>query len=194
MRSGIAAWLGVTLSLWTCFTSGSPARAADPAPILAPLTVAQLAQSYRLGPGDHVRVTVFNEPTLSGEFGVTDSGRISLPLIGDVTAAGMTITEFQQLATKTFADGYLNNPRLSVEIITYRPFYILGEVMKPGEYPYEVGLTVMKAVAAANGFTYRGNTKSIWIKHDGEQEREVKLDSNTPVLPGDTIRIKERMF
>lgn len=150
---------------------------------------------YRLGAGDHLRVTVYGEPTFSGDFAVSDSGEIAMPLVGTVKAGGLTVAQFRDLAAKTLADGYLNDPKLSVEIINYRPFYILGEVNKPGEYPFSVGLTVLKAVATANGFTYRGNKNSVFIKHEGEQsEREFHLDPSVLVQPGDVIRIKERYF
>ena len=152
-------------------------------------------QAYRLGSGDHVRITVYNEPSLSGEFQVSDGGTIALPLIGSVKAAGLSVAELEQAVTRTFADGWVNNPKVSIEVLTYRPFYILGEVMKPGEYPYSAGLTVLKAVATANGFTYRANTKNIAIRHEGETAEHVeRLSPTTTVQPGDTIRIKERFF
>jgi polysaccharide export outer membrane protein len=132
---------------------------------------------------------------LTGEFFVGGSGKVSLPLIGDVQATGLTVPQFQTAVEEALKQGYLKEPRVSVEVLTYRPFYILGEVTKPGEYPYTNGLTVQNAVATANGFTYRANTKKVFVRHAGStKEDEVPLTSTTQVAPGDTIRIAERFF
>lgn len=156
---------------------------------------AAVAGAYRLGAGDQIRVLVFGEPTLSGDFIVSDTGSVELPLVGSIKAAGLTIRDLQAEATKTFADGYVNNPRVTVEVLKYRPYYILGEVNKPGEYEFAAGMTVLNAVAAADGFTYRSNTKVVMVKHEGEAtDREVELKPSTVVQPGDTIRIRERIF
>lgn len=150
---------------------------------------------YRLGAADQLRITVFGEPELSGEYVLDGTGTVSLPLIGEVTALDLTVREFQRLAESRFADGYLRDPRINAEVMNYRPFYILGEVRQPGEYPYSNGLTVMNAVATAGGFTYRANETYIHIRGaDDQQESRVKLDPTTKVLPGDTIRIDERFF
>ena len=168
---------------------------AAPSAVRAQPASAGFIDLYRLGAGDRLRVTVYGEPTFSGDFAVSDSGEVAMPLVGAVKAGGLTVAQFRELAAKTLADGYLNNPKLAVEIINYRPFYILGEVNKPGEYPFAVGLTVLKAVATANGFTYRGNKSVVLIKHEGEKlERELHLDPSVLVQPGDVIRIKERHF
>lgn len=151
--------------------------------------------NYRLGAGDKVRVTTFGEPTLTGEFSVGGAGVVSFPLIGDVSAQGATVSEFRDRITRALSNGYLVDPRVSVEVLTFRPFYVLGEVGKPGEYPYTESLTVLNAVALAGGFTYRANTGKVLIKHQNEsQEREYPLTVGTAVLPGDTIRITERYF
>jgi protein involved in polysaccharide export with SLBB domain len=162
---------------------------------VAPATVTASDLSYKLGSGDKVRVTVFGEPTLSGEFFVNGSGIVSLPLVGDVNALGLSVSAFQDAVQKALSDGYLKEPRVSAEVLTFRPFYILGEVTKPGTYPYTSGLTVLNAVATAGGYTYRANKTNVFIKHDGETE-EVKttLSPSTTVAPGDTIRIGERFF
>lgn len=150
---------------------------------------------YKLGVADKVRIIVFNEDTLSGEFTVSDNGTLSLPLIGDVKAIGRTPREVISDIEAKLADGYLRQPRVSLDVLTYRPFYILGEVSKPGEYPYSSGLTALNAVARAEGFTYRANKKKIFIKRFNETtEREYKLDSGVVIYPGDTVRIGERYF
>jgi protein involved in polysaccharide export with SLBB domain len=151
---------------------------------------------YKLGAGDKVRIIVFGESDLTGEFFVPGgSGTISFPLIGDVEAGGLTVGQLQTEIEAKLRDGYLKDPRVSIEVLNYRPFYILGEVTKPGQYPYTNGLTVLNAVATANGFTYRADTRHVFIKHATEpSEHEYPLTSSTPVAPGDTIRIRERFF
>ncbi len=150
---------------------------------------------YRLGASDQLRVTVFGEPELSGEYVLDGTGTVSLPLVGDVQALNLTVREFQSAVEARYADGYLREPRVNAEVLNYRPFYILGEVRQPGEYPYTNGLTVLNAVATAGGFTYRANESFILIKGaEDSTEFRVKLDPSTPILPGDTIRVVERFF
>lgn len=150
---------------------------------------------YLLGSSDKVRVTVYGEPTLSGEFFVTGSGVVSLPLIGEVKAAGLTLGQFQEAVQHALSDGYLKDPRVSAEVLTFRPFYILGEVTKPGTYPYTSGLTVLNAVATAGGFTYRADKKNVYVKHVGQtEETKMELSPSVTVAPGDTIRLGERFF
>ena len=150
---------------------------------------------YKLGAGDQLRVTVFGEAELSGEYVLDGTGVVSMPLIGDVMALNLTVREFQRALEQSFADGYLRNPRVSAEVLNYRPFYILGEVRQPGEYPYTNGLTVLNAIATAGGFTYRANDNVVMIKGaDDMQESRVRLEPTTKILPGDTIRIVERFF
>lgn len=165
----------------------APVEAGDPTPSLAP--------AYRLGSGDQIRIIVFGEEDLSGEFFVDGAGMVSLPLVGEVPAANKTLAEFRVELEARLSDGYLNDPRVSAEVLNYRPFYILGEVEAAGEYPYTDGLTVMNAVARAGGFTYRANTRAVYIKRaDDDFEREVPLTATVRVMPGDTIRIAERFF
>lgn len=158
-----------------------------------PDDVAQLTE-YRLGPGDQLRITVFNEAELTGQYIVGSQGTISYPLVGEVHAAGLTLAEFSaQLQTALAA--YIRAPNVSVEVANYRPFFILGEVQRPGTYPYSASLTVLNAVATAGGFTYRANQNRVFIRHANEQEeRAYPLTIATPVLPGDTVRIAERLF
>ncbi|MCG8441418.1 MAG: polysaccharide export protein [Caulobacterales bacterium] len=159
------------------------------------LTPERLNAEYRLGAGDAVRIIVFDEPDLSGEFVVGGGGSVSLPLIGEVPVGGKTLREFETAVAQGYSEGYLRDPRVSAEILNYRPFYILGEVNQPGEYPYTDGLTVLNAVATANGFTYRANLRRVFIKRADEPgEVAYSLTTETKVLPGDTIRIAERYF
>lgn len=155
----------------------------------------RVVEPYRLDAADKLRITTFGEPSLTGEFQVSDAGTVSFPLIGPVRATGLTINEFQKSVAAKLRDGYLRDPKVSVELLGYRPYYILGEVNKPGEYPYMPGLTVMKAVATANGFTYRANTKRVYIKRPRDQaEVRYPLTATIRVAPGDIIRIEERFF
>jgi protein involved in polysaccharide export with SLBB domain len=150
---------------------------------------------YRLSPGDRLNIVVFGQEDVSGEFQIDGAGNITMPLLGQVAAASRTVTQLQTEITAALDRDYIVNPRVSIEVLNYRPFYILGEVQKPGEYPYTSDLTVRKAVATANGFTYRANQKKVFIKHaNSEKEESYPLDANTPVQPGDTIRIAERWF
>jgi polysaccharide export outer membrane protein len=151
---------------------------------------------YKLGAGDKIRIIVFGEESLTGEFLVPGgAGQIAFPLIGDVQAGGLTVSEMQQEVEAKLKDGYLKLPHVSIEVLNYRPFYILGEVTKPGEYPYTNGLTVVNAVATANGFTYRADTHHVYIRRAHEaRESEYPLTSSVIVAPGDTIRIRERFF
>jgi polysaccharide biosynthesis/export protein len=161
-----------------------------------PSTPDDVAQpvEYRLGPGDQLRITVFNEAELTGNYVVGSQGTISYPLVGDVQAAGQTITEFSETLRTALLE-FIRQPNVSVEVVNYRPFFILGEVQRPGTYPYSSSLTVLNAVATAGGFTYRANRGRVFIRHANEQEeRSYPLTIATPVLPGDTVRIGERLF
>jgi len=149
---------------------------------------------YRLGAGDQLRITVFNEAELTGQYVVGSQGTISYPLVGDVRAAGLTVVEFTESLRQSLL-AFIRNPNVSVEVANYRPFFILGEVQRPGTYPYSASLTVLNAVATAGGFTYRANRSRVFIRHSHEQEEHsYPLTIATPVLPGDTVRIGERLF
>ncbi len=150
---------------------------------------------YRLGAGDKLRMIIFGEENLTGEYVVSAEGRLALPLIGEIMAKDLSVGQLRQIVEEKYKQGYLKQPSVSLEVLTYRPFYILGEVNKPGEYPYTSGLTVMKAVATAQGYTYRANTKKVFIKHTGsDAEKPYQVDSQTVVAPGDVIRVAERFF
>lgn len=152
------------------------------------------ALEYHLGPGDQLRITVFNEAELTGQYVVGSQGMISYPLVGDVEASGMTIPEFTLRLQEALRE-YIRTPNVSVEVANYRPFFILGEVARPGTYPYSASLTVQNAVATAGGFTYRANRSRVFIRHaNAQDEVAYPITASTPVLPGDTVRIGERLF
>ena len=151
-------------------------------------------QPYRLGPNDKVKITVFRHEDLSGEFTIDGNGYLSMPLIGEVKAAGLTARELEEELERRYADGYLVDPKVSVEILSYRPFTILGEVNEPGQYPYEPGMTVLNAVAKAGGFTFRAKQNGILLQRGGASARPVVVPANTPIQPGDIITVPERFF
>jgi protein involved in polysaccharide export with SLBB domain len=164
--------------------AGPPSR-----PVAAP------PAEYRLGAGDRVHVDVFGEPDMSGDYDVDGAGALPLKLIGRIEARGQTGRDLEQAIERRLAEGYLQNPHVSVSVIAYRPFYVLGEVQRPGPYPYVVGMTVAHAVAIAGGYTYRASKRSITVQHfDNSSARQEPVDETDPVLPGDLVRISERMF
>lgn len=150
---------------------------------------------YRLGPGDRIKVTVFGHEDLSGEFQVSGTGEISMPLIDEVNAQDLTVGELEDRIVDALQPDYLIKPRVSVGILNYRPFYIIGEVTTPGSYPYVNGMTVLNAVAVAGGFNYRARKGRISIRRgDGETSQEFEAGMDTQVEPGDVISVPERFF
>jgi polysaccharide biosynthesis/export protein len=153
------------------------------------------ASDYRLGAGDQLRITVYNEADLTGQFVVSSNGTIAYPLLGEVHAAGLTLSELTKSLREALQQGYVRQPNVAVQVLNYRPYFILGEVRTPGTYPYQANLTVLNAVATAQGFTTRAETDWVYIQHaDDQTERRYRLTATTPVQPGDTIRIGERLF
>jgi polysaccharide biosynthesis/export protein len=183
-----AIWAGLLLA--SCATSSLPQVSVADAN-------AGLAQGYRIADGDKLKVTVFDEPTLTGEFGVGLDGSLSLPLITSIQARGQTPNELAAKITSALAAGeYVISPRVSVEVSQHRPFFILGEVKAPGEYPYIGDLTIEQAIAKAQGYSARANKSEVILRRQGWAEgRRVRLDS-APLLiaPGDTITVQEAFF
>lgn len=162
---------------------------------LPPLQPAETNQ-YRLGAGDTVRIITFGEDSLTGEFRVGDSGSIALPLIGPVRALGASTQELEQRVAQALKrSNLLRNPSVAVEVITYRPIYVLGEVNRPGQYPYQPGMTVVGAAAVAGGFTYRAvDGYASVVRTAGGEAVEGKATRHASVMPGDVITIFERRF
>lgn len=145
--------------------------------------------------GDSVTVTTFGQPDLSGDFKVQNNGHINMPLIGHIRAAGRTKNELEESIRATLASGYLVDPKVSVQIASFRQFYIVGEVETPGAYDYVPSLNVLKAVAIAGGFTRRADKEEFAILRRVQgKERRLEAMETSEVLPGDTIRIDERFF
>ena len=147
---------------------------------------------YTLGSGDKLRITVFGEEELSGEFEVDSAGWISMPLIGEVRAAGLTLRQVGKAVRERLLDGYLKNPQVSGEVLNYRPYFIDGEVEASGEYPFRQGITVREAVAVAGGFKYWANKKGAFItrRNDPAMPKK-KVSMDALVYPGDYIWIND---
>lgn len=158
-------------------------------------TSSSSSSGYLLGPNDRVRVKVYGEQDISGEYEIDGNGYVSVPLVGRLRAAGKTARQLERAIATELSKGIIRDPRVNVEIAAYRPFYILGEVKKAGEYPYRNGLTVLDAVASAGGYTYRANENKVFLRRAGSTVEEVyALDAPVPIFPGDNIRIPERYF
>jgi len=190
-RGAVVAALAMTMGLAACASQGPvPMAPADVQP-----TGQNFAEAYRLGAGDALRVIVFGEPDLSGEFEIDGSGAFSMPLIGQLDAFQLTVVELEKAIAKKLTEGYLIDPRVNVEVLNYRPFYIVGEVKDGGEFPYISGMHAVRAVAIAGGYTYRANTQKVMITRKGTaDEIEMPASQGTSIYPGDVIRIPERYF
>jgi polysaccharide biosynthesis/export protein len=190
--------IGVARLSFLFVLSLSGTIAALPADALAqaqPPSAASAAATYVLGPNDRIRLKVYGEPDIAGEYEIDSNGQVSIPLAGHIGAAGLTTKQLERAIASTLAKGIVRDPRVNVEVALYRPYYILGEVKKGGEYPYRLGLTVMDAVASAGGFTYRANENKVYLRRSGAGAEEVHaLDAPILVFPGDNIRIPERYF
>ena len=151
---------------------------------------------YRLDTNDTVRVIVFGQEELSGDFLVNDSGSISVPLIGAVDARGQTTAQMENGIEAVLADGLLVNPSVSVEVLEFRPIFVLGEVNNPGRFPYEPGMTVLTAVSLAGGFTFRAEESYVSVTRQVSPTEavEARAPRNALVDPGDVIYVFERYF
>lgn len=151
--------------------------------------------NYVLRPNDKLRVKVFNEPEISGEYQIDAGGFVSIPLAGRIRAGGHTTGQVERILVSRLNDGVIRDPKANVEVVAHAPFYILGEVKQPAEIQYKPGLTVLDAVAAAGGFTYRANEEKIYIRRAGSELEEIHSTRvPVPVFPGDNIRVPERYF
>ncbi len=165
---------------------------AVPLSIIQP-TYGQDVGRYVLGSGDKIKIVVFGHNDLSGEYVIDGTGNVSLPLVKEVKAVGLTIQKLERTIINKLQPDFLKNPRVNVEVLNYRPFYIIGEIKKPGSYPYVAGMTVVNAVALAGGYTYRAKEGKVLmtLSKDGKQ---VPATHNTKVMPGDVIEVPERFF
>lgn len=187
---GIFSFLAVVISLFLSWST--PVQAQAP----LPKDVASLLSTYKLAAGDVITIRVFGEDDLSREkIRLSDAGTIPYPVLGEVRARGLTIGEIEKSITAGLGGRYLVNPRVSITIEEYRPFYINGMVERPGGYPFQPGLTVLKASSLAGGFKERASFSKISIIREGDPtSRPQKADINSPVNPGDTVFIEESFF
>ncbi|HET9816187.1 MAG TPA: polysaccharide biosynthesis/export family protein [Xanthobacteraceae bacterium] len=178
--------------------AAQPAPAPTPPPIVAAPPDAAMAQAepaYTLDSGDKLRVVVFGQEGLSNAYAVDAAGFITMPLIGAVAARGHTTTGLSAAIAEKLRNGYIREPHVAVEVEAYRPFFILGEVTAPGQYPYVANMTAETAVAIAGGFTPRAEKKAVEVSRsaDGQLYRG-KVPLAFEVRPGDTILVRERWF
>lgn len=186
-RRGLSVRLLASLGPLSLLAACAPAELAERAPVGT--------FEYRLGAGDRLRVATYGEERLTGDFTVNAAGAVAFPLLGPVPASGRTVAQFNADLQSRLASQFMRNPQVTVEMVNFRPVYILGEVQRPGEFPFAERLSVYALVAKAGGFTYRASQGYVYVRGEGEtQERAVRLSSATAVQPGDTIRIPERTF
>lgn len=190
----VLAILFACLTLVACVSGGGDDPAPKPAARSAETSAGGASDQYRLGAEDKVKVTVYGEADFSGEFLVDSSGVLSAPFVGQIEVKGLTLREFEAAYAAKLRDAQiLRDPRVSAEVIGFRPIYVLGEVKKPGQYAYVSGMTIAKAVALAEGYTYRASESTVEITRGGKKVK-VDVTPQTVVLPGDEIRIPERFF
>jgi polysaccharide export outer membrane protein len=159
--------------------------------------LAQPASSdYLLGPGDRIRIITFGDQQLTGEFRVNDSGDIAVPLLGNIHAVGLTPQQLEQSVTASLVRSNLfKNPSVSIEVVLYRPIFVLGEVSRPGQYPYQPGMTALTAVAVAGGFTYRAVEDAFSVVRTANgRAAEGRAERETFLQPGDVLTVYERYF
>ncbi len=179
--------------VWVALTALLPmAGCSSPGAELPVLSPAPDTSSYHLGPGDALNIKVLGADELAGQYLVQDDGSIRMLMIGNVPAAGLTTAQLEtQIAGKLKSSRSILHPQVSVSVQTYRPFYILGEVTKPGGYPYATGMRVLSAIADAEGYTYRANQQYVIITRNGKESQAGVL---SPIQPDDIVRVPERYF
>jgi len=185
--------LGLTVALLAgCAGAGHPPCVEAPSAVVNAAAEVDGLASYRLGPGDRLRLTVFRQPDLSGQFALDGEGRLALPLIGEIPANGLTVRRLEAAIAQRFVEeDLLREPRVAIEVLTYRPFYVLGEVRRPGEYQYQDGMSVMNAIAYAGGFTYRANASGMTLVRDG---CSYEAPPDGLLQPGEVLLVPERFF
>lgn len=165
--------------------------ACAPPPVIPPSAGAP----WPLGPGDRLRIIVFEQNQLGGDFTVDEDGMVSMPLIGRVKVAGLQPSQAEHLIAERLAAGIVKNPKVNIDVIHYRPIFVYGEVTRPGAYEPTGNLVVVGAVSLAGGFTYRANMSGMTVIRSGDPEhRAVPVAGTTPVGPGDVVYVPERWF
>ncbi len=183
------------VALTGCNTDGIPEGVYASGYGVQPVSAQRVSGGYLLRPSDRIRIKVFNEPDITGEYEVDANGFVSVPLAGRVRAAGVTVGQVERSIASRLNDGIIKNPKVNVEVATYSPFYIRGEVKRAGEFPYRPGLTVADAIASAGGLTYRADEDKVYVRRAGAAVEEVyPMNAPVPVYPGDNVRVPERFF
>jgi polysaccharide export outer membrane protein len=194
--SGVADSGGAISALRASFAA-APRRAYAPAPVAyaaAPMPVAHNA-AYRLDAGDRLRVVVYGQESLTNTYAIDAGGSITMPLIGSVPARGRTPAGLASAISGKLRKGYIREPSVAVEIEAYRPFFILGEVAAPGQYPYVPNMSVESAVAIAGGFSPRARRDRVTLTHtDNSGPMRIVVPLGTALGPGDTVQVGERWF
>ena len=184
----------IGLQVAGCYSDYGPVVRPEPIAASYASTRVQVGDS-RVQVGDRIKVTVYGEDNLNGVYDVDPAGNVSLPLAGTIRAAGHSKRDLEREITRRYRSDFLQDPKVTVDIATSRPFYVMGEAEKPGEYPYRSGLTVISAIATAGGATYRASRSHVLIQHVGQTAWvEYPLVPEVPVAPGDIIRLPERYF
>ena len=188
--------LGVLVS--GCSTNMGPVIPYEPhakSPLAYEPSTRPTAAPLLIQKGDKIKVTVYGEDSLNGVYDVDPNGYVSLPLAGRALAAGRTTAQFEKYITSKYRSEYLKDPKVSVEIASYKPIYVMGEAANPGQLPYQSGMNLLNAIAAAGGPTYRASKSTVLIQHSGEDVwRETPMSASVRIMPGDIIRIPERYF
>jgi protein involved in polysaccharide export with SLBB domain len=189
LRLAIALLAGLQLA--GCYTDYGPVEVGTGPSSYSGASVASLLQ-----PGEKVKITVYGEEALTNDYDINPAGYVAMPLIGSIRAAGRSQTDFgKDVADRYRRGGFLQDPHVTVAIVQFKPFYVLGEASAPGEYPFRSGLNVHTAVAMAGGFTYRASRSYVLIRHAGDEVwKEYSLAEPVPIAPGDLIRVPERYF
>lgn len=170
----------------------APMKIAD-APVAAPIV--GRSGDYQLTPGDKVHIQVYNEDEMTGDYVLSPGGKIDVPLLGEVRASGLTPGDLATAIQAILGTKLMREPQVAVALVSMRPIYILGEVRTPGEYPATADMTVPNMIAKAGGFTYRANTRYVFVRRKGAlREDKLPLTVATPVYPGDTVRVAEQIF
>jgi protein involved in polysaccharide export with SLBB domain len=179
------------LQLAGCYTDYGPIEVAR-----GPISLSGVGVATLLQPGEKIKITVYGEEALTGDYDINPNGYVTMPLIGAIRAAGRSQSEFgRDIANRFTRGGFLQDPHVTVVVVQFKPFYVLGEATSPGEYPFRSGLNVHAAVAMAGGFTYRASRSVVFIRHTGEEVwKAYSLTEPVPIAPGDLIRVPERYF
>ena len=186
-------------ALWTCLVATLlilPSCTLPDGVIDAANTDPALNAEYRLGAGDKLGIKVFGQADMSGEFDVGPDGAVSMPLIGQVPAANKTMSDFRTSLVQILSQRFLVDPKVSVDVVNYRPFFILGQVNSPGSYPYKANMSMRMAVALGGGYTRRAREEPILVYRKDENGQRIRylVNADATVLPGDTIDVQRRLF